>query len=138
MNRVLSSGGRGCLSATFSRPIPICFSDELPVWDLVALGVDFYFFVFSFFLKKKVLTFLLFKVGLLDDRESLQVRTPARRERIQKVKKRSPLPKGKHETRTTPSREGQQLSRKRHPPSPFAQLLLLQELGWRLRSRSMA
>lgn len=38
MNRALSSVGRGCLSATFSRPIPIYFSDELPVQGLVALG----------------------------------------------------------------------------------------------------
>lgn len=38
MNRALSSVGRGCLSATFSRPIPIYFLDELPVQGLVALG----------------------------------------------------------------------------------------------------
>lgn len=38
MNRALSSVGRDCLSATFSRPIPIYFSDELPVQGVVALG----------------------------------------------------------------------------------------------------
>lgn len=38
MNRALSSMGRGCLSATFSRPIPIYFSDKLAVQGLVALG----------------------------------------------------------------------------------------------------
>lgn len=41
MNRALSSGGRGCLSATFSRPIPICFSDELLVWWLWVLIFTF-------------------------------------------------------------------------------------------------
>lgn len=41
MNRALSSVGRGCLSATFSRPIPIYFSDELLFQGLVALGVFF-------------------------------------------------------------------------------------------------
>lgn len=56
MNRVLSSVGRGCLSATFSRPIPIYFSDELPVQGVVALGflhlvlglLDFFFVCFDF------------------------------------------------------------------------------------------
>lgn len=57
-----------------------------------------------------------------------------------KVKERSPSShqkKGNQETRTTPSYEGQHLLRKHHPPSPFAQLLLSQELGWRSRSRSV-
>lgn len=44
MNRALSSTGRGCLSATFSRPIPIYFSDKLSVQGWVALG----FFAFGF------------------------------------------------------------------------------------------
>lgn len=37
MNRALSSMGRGCLSATFSRLIPIYFSDKLSVQGWVAL-----------------------------------------------------------------------------------------------------
>lgn len=38
MNRALSSTGRGCLSATFGRLIPIYFSDKLSVQSWVALG----------------------------------------------------------------------------------------------------
>lgn len=80
MNRALSSTGRGCLSATFSRPIPIYFSDKLSVQGWVALGFLHLvlllgwvwllgvFFGFFWLFRNFTLTFLLFKVGSLGER----------------------------------------------------------------------
>lgn len=91
-------------------------------------GVEVGFFL-AF--KKIIFTFLLFKARLLDERDKFAGQDAHKVCEDLKVKKRSPLPKGKHKTRTTPSQEGQRLSRKYHPLFP------LQELGWRLWSRSM-
>lgn len=132
VNRALSSVGRGWLSATFSRPIPIYFSDELPVqFVFLHLGLGLKWFVLGFFAFKKIFTFLLFKARSLDERGKFAGQDAHKVCEDSRVKKRSPLPKGKHKTRTPPSREGQRLSRKYHPLFP------LQELGWRLWSRSM-
>lgn len=109
---------------------------QFRVWWLWVFCIWVWGGVFLAFLKF-ILIFLLFKAVLLDERDKFAGQDTRKMCEDSKVKKRSPLPKGKHKTRTMPSQEGQRLSRKYHPPSPFAQLFPLQELGWRSRSRSM-
>lgn len=136
MNRALSSGGRGCLSATFSRPIPICFSDELLVWWLWVL-----IFTFLVLALKKKKTFKPSCFSKWDCWMRERVCRSGHPQGVWGFKKSrkealSPKENTKQGQRLL-EKANERLSRKRHPPSPFAQLLLLQELGWRLRSRSM-